>query len=681
MPARPLLPVLCLLLAAGCDSPPPDLPAGPEDPDLVLGFDPADLDATVRPQDDFYGYVNNRWLDRTAIPPEWPSYGAIQILTEQTEAQLRALIETGGTASQDPGLRKIGALYASFMDEAAVSRLGTAPLAAELRRIDALRTHDDVIRYMGYALQAGVQVPVDYYVSAHAADPDRNLVYLWQGGLGLPDRDYYLLESEEFGKIRAGYLTHIERLFGLAGWPDGAAAASSIVELETRLAERHWSRVQNRDTERIVQNRYTVAGAKQLTPALDWPAYLEAAGFTVPGEFVIAQTEYFQALGGIIHAAPVANWQVYLRFKLLKAYAPYLNDAIVNEDFAFQGKVLRGQEQIKARWQRGVRLVNEALGELAGRAYVEEHFPPAAKERVDALIGALRTACGETLRQLDWMSPPTRAAALAKLEKFTAKIGYPSKWRDYSALEIRPDDLVGNVRRAREFEHRYQAGKLTRPVDRTEWGMTPQTVNAYYRPSQNEIVFPAAILQPPFFDPASDDAVNFGAIGAIIGHEISHGFDDQGRKFDGDGRLRDWWTAEDADKYHARAAVLVKQYSAFAPLPDLHINGELTLGENIADLAGLVIAYRAYRLSLGGKEPPLIAGFTGDQRFFISYALAWRGKFRDEMLREMLLSRPHPPYRYRAQGVLQNMPEFYAAFGVQEGDAMYLSPGERARIW
>jgi predicted metalloendopeptidase len=661
--------LLCLAFlaaAASGDEPAPAVPAANRDP-------------AIRPQDDFYRHVNGRWLAATDIPAEWSSYGTIQMLTERTEQQLRALVEDPAAARDDGS--KVADLYASFMDEARIEREGIAPLDAELARIVALASHEDVVRYMGYALVAGVPAPVEFYVASHPLQPDQNIVYLWQAGLGLPDRDYYLLQTPQIEQVRAGYRAHIERMAALAGWKDPAAAADAIMGIETRLAEVHWSSVQNRDRERIAGNRYTLATAQAFAPELDWRTFLAAAEFDIPGEFVLAQTDYFKALGGIVRSVPVANWQLYFRFRLLKAYAPYLNETIVREDFAFQGTVLRGQPQIKARWKRALILVNEALGEQLGQAYVARHFPPAAKARMEELIRSLRAAYGQAIRELEWMGPATRQAALAKLDRFTAKVGYPERWRDYSGLRIRRDDLYGNVRRAREFAHHYEAGKLRRPVDRTEWGMTPQTVNAYYRPAQNEIVFPAAILQPPFFDIAADDAANYGAIGAIIGHEISHGFDDQGRKFDGDGRLRDWWTASDTDQYRARTANLVRQYDAFRPLPDVHINGELTLGENIADLAGLVIAHRAYRIALQGREAPVIDGLSGEQRFFIAYTLAWRSKFREGLLREVLLSDPHPPGEYRVRGVLQNMPEFYAVFGVTEGDGMYLPPTDRVKIW
>ena len=396
---------------------------------------------------------------------------------------------------------------------------------------------------------------------------------------------------------------------------------------------------------------------------------------------MIAQTDYFETLGSLLRETPMGDWRTYLRFKLLKAYAPYLNAAIVAADFDFQRRILRGQQAMKPRWKRGIRLLNRALGEALGKQYVALHFPPESKTRVEGIVEDLRSAFDQAIDELDWMSPATKDAAREKLAKFNYKIGYPDKWRDYSGLEIRRGDLVGNVQRAHAFEHNRQVAKLGKPVDRSEWGMTPQTVNAYYRATANEVVFPAAILQAPFFNPGADDAVNYGAIGAVIGHEFSHGFDDQGRKFDGDGRLRDWWTKADAAEYEARAGGLVAQYAAFSPLPDTAINGELTLGENIADLAGLTVAYRAHEISRAGQPAPVIAGFTAEQRLFIGYARSWRSRYRDELLREILLSDPHSPARYRVIGALQNVPAFYRAFEVTEASGMYLPPDRRVSIW
>ncbi|HHQ14231.1 MAG TPA: M13 family peptidase, partial [Chromatiales bacterium] len=540
---------------------------------------------------------------------------------------------------------------------------------------------DDLTDYFGHALAIGVQTPVNFFVDADAADPTRNLAYLWQDGLGLPDRDYYLSDHEQLVETRKKYQAHVGRLLNLAGWADDDDAAGTVIGLERKLADIHWSRERNRDRATIYTNKFTEELARALTPDFDWARFLDAAGFGKLDQFVIAQTDYFQALATLLHETPLDDWKTYLRFKLLKAYAPYLNQDFVEEDFDFQGRILRGQQQLRPRWKRGVRLINTALGEMVGKHYVQRHFPPESRQRVQQLVENLRQAFAQSINSLDWMAPETKAQARKKLASFTSKIGYPDKWRNYDALEIRADDLVGNVMRSRAFEHAHEASKLHKPVDRSEWGMTPQTVNAYYRATMNEIVFPAAILQPPFFDPAADDAVNYGAIGSVIGHEFSHGFDDQGRKFDGEGRLRDWWTEKDTAEYERRAQVLVAQYEKYEPVPGIHINGQVTLGENIADLAGMVMAHRAYQLSLDGRPSPVIDGYTGEQRLFIGYALGWRTKYRQERLREMLLSDPHSPARYRVNGVLRNLPEFYSAFDVKPGDPMYLPPEQRAKIW
>lgn len=638
------------------------------------GFDRSELSETVSPAEDFFTYVNGPWLDATAIPPEWSSYGVMQMLYERSEVQVRAIAEEAVN-------QKISDLYASFMDQDRVEALALRPLAGELKRIDAIDTHADLMRYLGHAISIGVQVPVNFYIDTDAADPETSLVYFWQDGLGLPDRDYYLADNPALQSVRDQYRQHVVRMFEAAGWPDAVAAADVVLGIEAQIAEQHWTRVQNRDRQRIYSNKFTLADANQLSPGFEWSVLLSTGGFGTPSVFVIAQDDYFARLGTLLQEIPVADWRTWLRFKLLKAYAPYLHTAVVQEDFDFERRVLRGQEALRPRWKRGVRLINGALGELVGQAYVERHFPPDHKARVEALVENLRAAFAASIDQLDWMSAETRQAARQKLALFRSKIGYPDHWRDYSGLTVKRDDLAGNVKRSREFEHAHEVGKLRRPVDREEWGMTPQTVNAYYRATLNEIVFPAAILQPPFFDPSADDAVNYGAIGSVIGHEFSHGFDDQGRKFDGQGRLHDWWTSADASEYERRAQGLVDQYNQFRPLPDMNINGELTLGENIADLAGVIIAQRAYELSLNGEPAPVIDGITGLQRFYIGYALGWRSQYREELLREVLVSDPHAPPRYRVTGVLRNLPEFHQAFRVEPGDPMYLPPAEQVRIW
>jgi predicted metalloendopeptidase len=648
-----------------------------------LGFDPTELDRNIRPQDDFWHFVNGKWLASTEIPPDRSGYGSFQIVDEKTEARLRALVEEAARQAATPGsdAQKIGALYGSFMDEAEVEALGIRPLGPDLTAIDALRTHADVVAYFGTAMAAGVQTPVQWFVDADATDPTRNLAYFWQDGLGLPDRDYYLDDRAELKEARAAYQAHIEKLYGLAGWKDGAGAARTIVALERRIAERHWSAVQNRDEEKIYQNQVDLAAAAEQFPEFAWPQLLAAAGLQPPGKFVVAQTDYFAALGPLVRSFPVADWQTWLRFKTLKRYAPFLTAAVVQENFAFEGGTLKGIKENKARWKRGVKLASEELGDLVGKAYVERHFPPSSRARMERMIADLREAYRQSIDKLAWMTPETRQAAQAKLARFRSKIGYPDQWKDYSSVSVAANDLVGNLRRTRSFAHSYDAARLARPVDPDEWLMTPQTVNAYYQPTANEIAFPAAILQPPFFDPAADDAYNYGSIGSVIGHEFSHGFDDQGRKFDGDGRLRNWWTAQDTAQYTTRTKRLVDRYNGFRPLPNFTINGQLTLGENIADLAGLVMAHRAWQLSLQGRESPVIDGFTGEQRLFIGYALSYRGMDRPQRLQSQLLSDPHSPDEFRVTGVLPNVAAFYAAFGVGPEDKMYLAPEQRVEIW
>lgn len=639
------------------------------------GFDPAELDPAVPPGGDFWRHVNGRWLAATGIPADRASYGIYQQLSDQTESQLRAIVE-GQDA--DPQLAD---LYRSFMDEARLAQLGVDPLGPELAYISAIRTSADVVHWMGASLAAGIEGPVSYYIDSDARDPVKNLAYFWQDGLGLPDRDYYLTDSADLRQVRAAYRAHIREMFRLAAWDGGTAAAKTIMALETRLARAQWSAEQNRDDERIYASQFDVAAAMRATPGFDWSGFLAIADFGTPERFVLAQADYFAALGALIRDTPVADWQAYFRFRALRSLAPYLAPEIAAEDFRFEGSVLRGQQQDRPRWRRAVSMVSSELGELLGRAYVARHFPAENRARIVAMIENLRAACGRSLDELDWMSPATRKAAQLKLAAFRTKVGYPDRWIDYSSVTIRADDLVGNLRRTRAFAHRRNLERLAKPADPDEWDMTPQTLNAYYRSTHNEIVFPAAFLQPPYFDPEADDAWNYGSIGATIGHEISHGFDDQGRKFDAAGRLRNWWSEGDAREYELRAAALVEQFSRYEPLAGVAINGRLTLGENIADLAGLVLAYRAYRHSLGGIAPPVIAGYSGDQRFFISYAWSFREKDRAERLREMVLRDPHSPAEYRVTGILKNVPEFLVAFGVKPGDPMYLPAAQRVRIW
>jgi putative endopeptidase len=645
---------------------------------LSSGLDLASYDRSVRPQDDLFLYANGAWLAANPIPADRSRWGSFDQLADDAQDNVRALLESPAPAG-DAEAAAVRAYYASFMDEARVDALGVEPLAPELARIAGLEDAGDLLRYIGAARERGVPGPVALSISIDRGDPTAYIPYLWQSGLGMPDRDYYL-QAETFAEVQARYRAYLERLFTLAGFDEPAARAARVYALEQALAEAQWSRVESRDAVRTY-NRVTAAEAAKLAPALDWVALLEAAGLPGYGPIVIAQPGYAAALGGLFAARPMDEWRDYLAARLLNAYAPYLARPFVEAHFDFNSRTLSGTPENRPRWKRAVSEVNRGMGFAVGREYVARHFPPAAKARMDELVRNLLAAMETGIGELDWMSPATRAEARAKLAKVRVKIGYPDRWRDYPGLEIRADDLVGNAMRATAFEWRRQVARLAGPVDRDEWLMTPQTVNAYYMPTANEIVFPAAILQPPFFSFDAEDAVNYGAIGAVIGHEISHGFDDQGRRYDGDGRLRDWWTPEDDAAFRARTERLVAQYETYRPLPDAGINGRLSLGENIGDLAGLAIAWRAWQLSLDGREAPVLDGYTGAQRFLLGFAQIWRVNYREAALRQQLVTGPHAPGEFRAKGVLSNFEPFYEAFGVAEGDRLWRPEPERVKIW
>ncbi|HET9986159.1 MAG TPA: M13-type metalloendopeptidase [Longimicrobiales bacterium] len=647
-----------------------------------LGVDTAGFDRTVRPQDDFSRFVSGRWAERTQIPADRSSWGSFNALEDASDAALHRIVEEAAQSGAKPGteLQKVGDLYASFMDTATIESLGLKRLQGELARLATLKSTRELPGALAHLARLGVSGPFVALVMPDQKNSRANIVTLSQSGLGMPDRDYYLRPDAKLEATRKAYATYVTRLLELAGQADPAGAAQRIVALETKLAEKQWERAKNRDRN-ATYNRMTVAQLAALTPSFDWAGYLKAAGLGAATEVVVRQPDYLQALDAIVSATPVSTWQEYLTYRLLSAYADELPSAFVQASFDFRGKTLAGLQEMRPRWKRGVDEVEGALGEAAGKLYVERNFKPEAKARMDALVRNLLAAYRAGIDSLEWMSPETKTQAQAKLAKFTVKIAYPDKWRDYSSLEIRPGDLLGNVMRANAFAYDDMVDRLGKPVDRSRWGMTPQTVNAYYNATNNEIVFPAAILQPPFFDVDADDATNYGAIGAVIGHEISHGFDDQGRKSDGDGNLRDWWTAADAKAFEERATKLADQYGSYVPIDSLHINGRLTLGENIGDLSGLAVAYRAYRMSLGGKEAPVIDGFTGDQRFFLGWAQVWRTKMRDEALRNQLLTNPHSPGMYRAFVPLTNLDPFYEAFDVKPGDRMYRAPEERVKIW
>lgn len=667
--------------------PPAGVAAGQIERPPVAGIDPQDMDPETRPQDDFYQFVNGGWHARTDIPADRPRWGTFDELRERAEEHVHeiCLAAVAARANQDdPELAKIADLYTSYMDEAAAEAAGMAPLQDLLQRVDDISDHAGLAAAFGefQALGMGGAIPLTFFVDLDFADTDRYTVYLSQAGLTMPDRDYYLLDNERMAATREAYRAYVARILELGGTDTVAsgAAADRIIALETALADHHWSRAERRDRQRTF-NPVAARALAREAPGFDWPRFLDAAGLERQPQLILREKSYFPAMGSLFRATPVGTWREYLRFKLIDSQAPLLSSPFVAAHFDFHSRTVSGIPEIQPRWRRAVGAVEAALGEAVGREYVARHFSPDAKSRMEALVANLKTAFRASIEGLEWMSDETRAEAHAKLADFGLKIGYPEKWRDYSQLEIRADDLVGNMQRAARFRFEYMIRKLGSPVDRDEWFMTPQTVNAYYSPTRNEIVFPAAILQAPFFNPAADDAVNYGAIGGVIGHEISHGFDDQGRRTDGKGLLRDWWTAADDTRYRERADRLVAQYAAFEPIPEMHIDGRLSLGENIGDLAGLTVAHRAYRLSLDGDQAPMIGGWSGDQRFFLGWAQIWRTLYRDDALRRQLVTGPHSPGRYRVLGVVRNIEAFHEAFDVSDEDGMWLPPEERVAIW
>ncbi|HUP91222.1 MAG TPA: M13 family metallopeptidase [Solimonas sp.] len=650
---------------------------------LASGIDKANFDDKVRPQDDLFRYVNGTWLAKTEIPADKSNYGAFSILDDRAEEDIKAIIEEAAASkAKQPGSneQRIGDFYAAFMDEAKADELGLKPLEPTLAKIDAIKDRKELGTLLGELSTQGLQGFFPGYIEPDAKDSTKYVVYLFQGGTGLPDRDYYLSKDAKFADIRAKYLAHIEKMLTMAGVKDAGKAAKDIVALETRLAEKQWTKVESRDAEKTY-NPYSFEQLAKLSPGFDWPAYIKASGIEASPGLVIGQPSFFTAFDKALAGTPLPLIQNYLKWHALRSFSPFLSKPYVDENFAFYSQTLRGIKENRVRWKRSVEATENALGEALGKIYVAKHFPPQAKERMDAMVQNLVKAYEESIRNLDWMSEETRQKALAKLAKFTPKIGYPTKWKDYSALSVSATDLLGNVMRSNAVENAREAAKLGKPIDRELWLMTPQTINAYYNPSQNEIVFPAAILQPPFFNLTADDAVNYGGIGAVIGHEVGHGFDDQGSKYDGDGNLRSWWTEADRKAFETRTKALIAQYDAFEPLPGQHVQGALTIGENIGDLGGLSIAYKAWKASLNGAEPPVIDGLTGDQRFFMGWAQVWARKYRDEELLNRLKTDPHSPSEFRTNGIVANLPAFYSAFDVKEGDKLFLAPEKRVRIW
>jgi putative endopeptidase len=679
-----------LTLAACANAPQPSEPApapapvaqAPAKPVLGSGIFLQNFDKSVRAQDDFYRFVNGTWLAQTEIPADKNNYGSFGILQDEAEKNLHAIAEEAAKADAPAGsdAQLVGDFYESYMDEAKAESLGLAPLQPELARIAAIKDRELLRAYLARAQLMIIDNPIGAQVFADAKNPEVNTLWAFQGGFGLPERDYYFSKETRFEEIRAAYVKHIEQVFTLAGRKDGAAVAKKLMAFETKLAEASWPAVRLREIEKLY-NPVTVVDAEKATPGIDWSEWFAGMGIAGTQQFVLAQPDYFKAVGKAIQQESLATWRDYLTLRTIDSFSPYLSAAFVQENFDFYARTLSGTPELKPRWKRALGELEMSAGDLLGKEYVKRHFPPEAKQRMDVLVANLLKAFDASIDELDWMGPETREQAHEKVRSFTVKIGYPTKWKEYPGLVAKSDDLLGNVLRARDVNVQRELRKVGQPVDKTEWGMTPQTVNAYYNPLANEIVFPAAILQPPFFDMNADDAVNYGGIGAVIGHEISHGFDDQGRKFDGKGVLRDWWKADDNDRFMARAGMLVKQYDAFSPLPGMNVNGQLTLGENIGDLSGLAVAYKAYQISLDGQPAQTLDGFTGDQRFFIGWGQVWARKYRDDELRKRLKTDPHSPSEYRCNGILRNMPAFAQAFDVKTGDGMFLPADQRVRIW
>lgn len=642
------------------------------------GFDLAGRDTSVKPGDDFNEYANGTYLRTTEIPADKSRFGPFDVLYENAQSQLKSIIETSAANPANENARKVGALYASFMDEAKIEQLGATPLAADLAAVKAVTDHAGMARLMGESHSGfgGSLFGIDVFEDLK--NPNLNSAYLGQGSLGLPDRDYYL--KPDFAAQREAYLAYLTTTLTAIGWADPAKTAADILAFETKVADKQWTTVERRQIDKL----YNPAKASDLAtvaPGFDWAGFLAGAQVSDVDTLVLMENTAIPAIAQVFADTPIETLKAWQAFNVVDQASPYLSKAFVDARFDFRGKTLRGQPENRPRWNRGVALVDGQLGEVLAQEYVRLHFPASSKAQMEALVGNIRDAMTERLKTLDWMSEPTREQALYKMSKFGVKIGYPDKWRSYDGLELKADDLYGNVERSSAFEWAYKRGKIGKPVDPLEWGMTPQTVNAYYNPPRNEIVFPAAILQAPFFDPNADPAVNYGGIGAVIGHEITHGFDDQGRKSDGDGVLRDWWTPEDAARFEARAKVLGDIYDKLEPIPGVHVNGDLTMGENIADLGGLLLALDAYHKSLNGQPAPVIDGLTGDQRVFLGWAQVWREKSREAALKEQLTTDPHSPGPVRAATSPRNIDAWYAAFGVSPDQKEYITPEARARIW
>jgi endothelin-converting enzyme/putative endopeptidase len=658
-------------------------PAPEAAPALGSGIDMSGFDTSVRPQDDFFDHVNGKWVAETPFPGDRARWGTFDMLRENAQKDVRTLVEevsAAETVAPGSAAQKIRDFYNAYLDSEHPNALGVEAIRSELDQIAAAQSHDDLFRLFATLGVYGVNSPIGGGIFSDLKDPDTNVVYLVESGITLPDRDYYLKDDEQFVKGRELFRAYVQRLFELAGIEGGADKAKALYDLEHALAEVHWTKEDNRDPVKSY-NPHTPEQLVELAPAINWKVALEAAQLQGRDRYIVNQPSYFTGASEIIARTPVETWKDYLTFQTIDAFAPVLGDGFFQAWFEFYQAGLQGIEEPEPKWKRAVTAINGNMGELLGQLYVEKHYQEEARARMETMIANLQEAYRQSIMELDWMGEETKQQALLKLSKFNPKIGYPEKWRDYGTMEIVEGDLVANVKSAATFEYLRNIDKLDKPVDKAEWFMNPQTVNAYYNPAWNEIVFPAAILQPPFFNVAADDAANYGGIGAVIGHEIGHGFDDQGRKFDGDGNLRDWWTEEDNARFEERKNKLKAQYDGYEVIDGLTINGEFTSGENIGDLGGLGIAYKAWKLSLKGEEAPVIDGFTGDQRFFLGWAQVWRSKARPEETKRLLTIDPHSPAKFRANGAAVNVDEFYAAFDIKEGDGMYLPAEERVKIW
>ena len=654
-------------------------------PYLNSGIEQKNMDISVRPQDNFYTYVNGKWLEKTQIPADKSAWGSFYELRENTVAQLDTIIkdlERSKSIKLNSTEYKISNLYSSYMDEALLEKLKLKPITPIFEQINKLNTKQQIPGLIAYFGKIGVDTPYSPEIHQDARDSSKVIVDLHQSGLGLPDRDYYLkTDDAKLSVIRSQYLVHIEKMLSMSGDKAAHQDAANILALETKLAVAQWTKVQNRDPIKTY-NKVALDKLSALTPNYDWNSYLVDTGLKAKISYVIvSQPSYLQGFAKVLQDTPLSVWQAYFKWQVLRSFASVLNTAYVDENFAFYGTILNGTPKQEPRYKRGIHLIEGTMGEGLGKLYVAKYFPAQNKQSMQKLVADLMATYKQSINELDWMSPATKLQAQKKLASMMLKIGYPDKWRDYSTLQIDKDDLVGNIIRANTFEYNRQLNKLGKPVDRAEWGMTPQTVNAYYNPELNEIVFPAAILQPPFFNVHADSAVNYGGIGAVIGHEISHAFDDQGSQYDEIGNLRDWWTKDDHIKFAAKTKQLVKQYAAYSPLPGYPVNGELTLGENIADNSGLAIAYKAYLLSLGGRTSPIIDKTTGEQRLYEGWAQVWRGKVREAQIINRIKTDPHSPPEVRGNATLRNQPGFYRAFDVKSTDKMYLPPEQRVIIW